>query len=49
MLDGPGVLTVIGELEAGGMAKHVGVDRHAELRRVAGSGEQLAKSGGRHR
>jgi len=31
VLDGAGILTIIGEFEAGGMSEHVRMDRHAEL------------------
>ena len=40
-LDGPGVLAVVGQLEAGGMSQHMRVDRHAQPGCLAGAGDQL--------
>jgi hypothetical protein len=40
VLDGAGVLAVIGEFEAGRMPEHARMDRHAELGRVAGASNQ---------
>jgi len=49
VLDGAGVLTVVGELEPGRMSQHVRMDRHAQLGRIAGASEQLAEGGRGHR
>jgi len=49
VLDGAGVLAVVGELEAGRMPEHVRVDWHAQLGRLAGAGDQLAEVCGGHR
>jgi len=48
MLDGPGVLAVVGQLEAGGMSQHMRVDRHAQPGCLAGAGDQLAEGGRGH-
>ena len=45
VLDGAAIMSVIGELEAGGMPEHVGMDRHAQLGLVAGASEQLTDGG----
>ena len=39
MLDGTGIVTLIGELEPAGMAQHMGVHRKGEGGEFAGSGE----------
>ena len=49
MLDGPGILAVVGQLEAGGMSQHMRVDRHAQPGRLAGAGDQLTEGGLGHR
>jgi len=49
MLDGPGVLAVVSQLEAGRVSQHVRVDRHAQPGRFAGAGDQLAEGGLGHR
>jgi len=48
ILDGAGVLAVICEFEAGRVAKHVGMDWHAQPGRVAGTGDELAEGRGGH-
>jgi hypothetical protein len=41
-LDGPRVLAVVRQLEAGRVAKHVRMDREADPRHLAGSRHELA-------
>src|SRR5215212_2458607 len=49
MLQGPRVLTVVGQLVAACMPQHVRVHRERKRPRLARAGEHLAKAGGRHR
>jgi hypothetical protein len=49
MLDGAGVLAVIGKFKAGGMPQHVRVDGHAQLGRLSGARDQLMEGSGGHR
>jgi hypothetical protein len=49
VLNGAGVLAVVCEFEAGRMAKHVGMDWHAQSGHVAGAGEEFAEGRGGHR
>jgi hypothetical protein len=41
MLDRPGVVALVGELEAANMAEHVGMDREAEFCLFASPGDDL--------
>ncbi len=45
VLNRPGVMPLVGELEAAGVAQHMRVDWKAELRLVAGSGDDLPDGG----
>jgi hypothetical protein len=45
MLDRPGIVAIIGQLEAGGMAEHVGMDREPELCLHPDPCDNLAKRG----
>lgn len=49
VLDRTGVLTVVGQLEAGGMPEHVGMDREVETGHFPGTGHDLPKTGVRQR
>ena len=46
MLEGTGVLTVIGELEPAGMAKHVGVDREWHVGSLADAPDEAVETDG---
>lgn len=49
MLDGSGIVTVVGELEAAGMSEHVGMNGEADARRFADPRERLAEAYRTHR
>ncbi len=49
MLEGPGIVPVVGELIPSGVSKHVRVDREWQLRGLTGPGDHFQESGGRGR
>ena len=47
MLERPGIMPIVGKLIAGGMPKHVGVDREWKLCRLPSPGDRFQESRGR--
>src|SRR5512135_2282273 len=45
VLNRPGVLAVVGQLETGGMPQHVGMDGQVEAGRLPGTGHDLPERG----